>query len=160
MACWSGRVRNITWLSLDGFVRRRENERRINYYVFTACSLLKLSDKTDTQGWLLTNNMYLETTEKYQHPALSYSPMFTINLSNKMINCISSVGRWSPIRFGLGSDLDGEVPYTWQIFYFSFSLTESIDYQHNNNWDWTGKSGWKTPAENWVAGRLIYLLWR
>ena len=87
-----------------------ENERTINYYVTTACSLLELSDKTDTQGWLLTNNMYLGTTEKYQHPPLSYSPMFTINLSNKMINCISSLGRLSPIRFGLGSDLDEEVP--------------------------------------------------
>ena len=85
-----------------------ENERTINYYVTTACSLLELSDKTDTQGWLLTNNMYLETTEKYQQ--LSYSPMFTINLSNKMINCISSVAILSPIRFGLGSDLDEEVP--------------------------------------------------
>ena len=103
-----GLVRIITWLYLDGFVRRRESE---DYYVTKACSL-ELSDKTDTQrvAPLLTNNMYLETTEKYQQPALSYSPMFTINLSNKMINCISTVARLSPIRFGLGSDLDGEVP--------------------------------------------------
>ena len=89
-----------------------ENERTINYYVTTACSLLELSDKTDTQGWLLTNNMYLETTEKYQQ--LSYSPMFTINLSNKMINCISTFQCWqiltnqvwSRLRPGRGGPLN------------------------------------------------------